>query len=199
MKIPPNAQKTCAGLNCPERFSLCCNEGCTIKGDGFYRCKGCSQIFVGGKCTAGESNSSDREKMPKKIDVDSMREFPDNRTDENITLARKINEVIDFLSAPTTPSSGEVKHTDEELDSAMIDAELRDDFFTPTTNGEGWEHLKKDEAVSELIKHVETQAREEERQFILNILDGVDKADKEIGNKGGGTKAIRLALKNRII
>lgn len=35
---------------------------------------------------------------------------------------------------------------------------------------------------------------EDERQFILNILDGIDIADKETGNVGGGTKAIRLAL-----
>lgn len=40
---------------------------------------------------------------------------------------------------------------------------------------------------------------QEERQFILNILDGVDIADKEIGNTGGGTRAIRQALQSRII
>jgi hypothetical protein len=39
----------------------------------------------------------------------------------------------------------------------------------------------------------------EYKQFILNILKGVDIADKEMGNIGGGTKAIRLAIKNRII
>lgn len=39
----------------------------------------------------------------------------------------------------------------------------------------------------------------EERQFILNILDGIDIADKEMGNKGGGTKAIRFAINSRII
>ncbi len=38
---------------------------------------------------------------------------------------------------------------------------------------------------------------EEERQFILNILDGIDIADEQMGNKGGGTKAIRLALASR--
>ncbi len=37
----------------------------------------------------------------------------------------------------------------------------------------------------------------ETRQFILNILDGIDIADKEMGNTGGGTKAIRLALLSR--
>lgn len=40
---------------------------------------------------------------------------------------------------------------------------------------------------------------QEERQFILNILDGVDIADKEMGNTGGGTRAIRHALQSRII
>ena len=43
------------------------------------------------------------------------------------------------------------------------------------------------------------EGQEVERQFILNILDGIDIADKEIGLTGGGTKAIRFALKNRII
>ncbi len=41
--------------------------------------------------------------------------------------------------------------------------------------------------------------REEERQFILNILDGVDIADEQMGNPHGGTKAIRLALQSRVI
>lgn len=39
--------------------------------------------------------------------------------------------------------------------------------------------------------------RKEEYQFMLNILDGIDIADAEMGNKGGGTKAIRMALKAR--
>lgn len=43
------------------------------------------------------------------------------------------------------------------------------------------------------------RGQQEERQFILNILDGIDIADKEMGNKGGGTKAIRHALQSRII
>lgn len=37
----------------------------------------------------------------EKIDISKMKEFPDNRTDENIILARKINEVIDYLQALT--------------------------------------------------------------------------------------------------
>ena len=43
------------------------------------------------------------------------------------------------------------------------------------------------------------EGRKEERQFILNVLDGIDQADREMGNKFGGTKAIRFALQSRII
>lgn len=42
------------------------------------------------------------------------------------------------------------------------------------------------------------RGREEERQFILNILDGVDIADKEMGATNT-TKAIRFALQSRIL
>lgn len=41
------------------------------------------------------------------------------------------------------------------------------------------------------------KVREEEHQFFLNILDGVDIADAQMGNTGGGTKAIRFALQSR--
>ena len=50
-----------------------------------------------------------------------------------------------------------------------------------------------------LIAQAKEEGRREERQFILNILDGVDIADKQSGNSGGGTKAIRHALQSRII
>ena len=53
--------------------------------------------------------------------------------------------------------------------------------------------------IKNFISRIEKEAREEERQFILNILDGQDIADKQIGNKMGGTLAIREALKARII
>lgn len=42
-----------------------------------------------------------------------------------------------------------------------------------------------------------TEQREETKQFILNVLDGIDMADEQMQNKGGGTKAIRLAFKSR--
>jgi len=52
------------------------------------------------------------------------------------------------------------------------------------------------EAEKELSRE---EGRKEERQFILNVLDGIDQADREMGNKFGGTKAIRFALQSRII
>jgi hypothetical protein len=41
--------------------------------------------------------------------------------------------------------------------------------------------------------------QEEYKHFILAILEGIDIADKEMENEMGGTRAIRLALKSRII
>ena len=55
------------------------------------------------------------------------------------------------------------------------------------------------EKVIEFIRKVEDEARREEHQFFVNILNGIDQADKEMGNKFGGTKAIRHALQSRII
>lgn len=49
------------------------------------------------------------------------------------------------------------------------------------------------------LNDFERKVREEERAFILNVLDGVDIADEELGNKRGGTRAIRHALATRII
>jgi len=69
-----------------------------------------------------------------------------------------------------------------------------------------------EEAFAELLSFISSreekareEGRKEERQFILNILDGIDTADKQMGIENsyvvghGGTKAIRLALQNRII
>ncbi len=38
---------------------------------------------------------------------------------------------------------------------------------------------------------------EEESAFLSNVLNGIDLADEQMGNKGGGTKAIRVALQAR--
>jgi len=53
--------------------------------------------------------------------------------------------------------------------------------------------------IQEMKEYMRAEAAEDERQFILNVLDGIDEADRQMQNKGGGTKAIRFALQNRII
>ncbi len=70
---------------------------------------------------------------------------------------------------------------------------------------EGW--AQDSTEIRDILKTLLTQAQEaerervttEERQFILNILDGIDIADKAMGNIGGGTKAIRFALQSRLL
>ncbi len=51
--------------------------------------------------------------------------------------------------------------------------------------------------ISTLLAEERHKVLSEERQFILNILDGIDIADKEMGLTGG-TQAIRQALQSRI-
>lgn len=51
--------------------------------------------------------------------------------------------------------------------------------------------------IESLLKEERERALVGERCFILNILDGIDIADKEAGVIGG-TQAIRLALESRI-
>lgn len=80
--------------------------------------------------------------------------------------------------------------------------ELRKEFraaFWSSENG-----MDVDEIFDWFLAHASTlsdstlrEVLEQERQFVLNILDGVDLADEQMGNKGGGTKAIRLALASR--
>jgi hypothetical protein len=41
------------------------------------------------------------------------------------------------------------------------------------------------------------EAIDQERQFMMNVLDGIDIADAQMQNEGGGTKAIRFALSTR--
>lgn len=53
--------------------------------------------------------------------------------------------------------------------------------------------------ISKVVSQSYDKGQEEYKQFVLNILDGIDEADEEMGNKGGGTKAIRFALASRII
>jgi len=61
---------------------------------------------------------------------------------------------------------------------------------------EYWDDIKS--FIKELLSKQREEVFETERQFILNVLDGIDIADEEMGNKGGGTKAIRLALQSRV-
>ena len=48
----------------------------------------------------------------------------------------------------------------------------------------------------DILEAVKDMAEKEEL-FVLNTLDGVDVADYQMQNKGGGTQAIRFALKSR--
>jgi len=86
----------------------------------------------------------------------------------------------------------------EEFDSMFDWAEQIKEFelerwkimygFTP-------EHIKA--FISTIRAEERHKVLSEERQFILNILDGIDIADKEMGLTGG-TQAIRQALQSRI-
>ena len=49
----------------------------------------------------------------------------------------------------------------------------------------------------EFIQRELNRQAHEERQFVLNVLDGIDAADEQLGNGTGGTKAIRHALMSR--
>ncbi len=49
-----------------------------------------------------------------------------------------------------------------------------------------------------LLKEERNAVLSEERQFVLNVLDGIDIADAQMGIVGG-TQAIRQALESRII
>lgn len=53
-------------------------------------------------------------------------------------------------------------------------------------------------AVDQLLAEERAKVFEEERRFILNVLDGIDVADYQMQNKGGGTNAIRFALASRV-
>ena len=53
--------------------------------------------------------------------------------------------------------------------------------------------------ISSEITKARKEAQEEYKLFVLNVLDGIDQADKENVFGVGGTRAIRLALQSRII
>lgn len=98
-----------------------------------------------------------------------------------------------------------IQHADErDVENwKRRDKTLLEDFKNMTQKEISWEE-RVDKKVKELVAFIgdelsqaRREALEEERQFILNVLDGIDRADEQMGNKGGGTKAIRLALKSR--
>lgn len=77
----------------------------------------------------------------------------------------------------------------------------KEDIYEIITHNETSEcHIKLVVLVEVLISQVEALVKKqtvgEERQFILNVLDGVDIADKQMGVTGG-TQAIRQALQSR--
>lgn len=59
-----------------------------------------------------------------------------------------------------------------------------------------WRHIEMQVALA--YQSGREEMKKEERQFILNVLDGIDIADEQMGNKTGGTKAIRQALQSRV-
>jgi len=87
------------------------------------------------------------------------------------------------------------------FEKGRYDALLGEHLFDKTSYPESEYELDVDK-IKVFISKVEKEAYErgagDERQFILNVLDGVDIADKTMGNEGG-TLAIRHALKSRII
>lgn len=58
--------------------------------------------------------------------------------------------------------------------------------------------VKIENLVESLLAEQKKELMEEERRFILNVLDGIDIADKQMGVVGG-TQAIRQALQSRVI
>jgi hypothetical protein len=87
---------------------------------------------------------------------------------------------------------------ESELEKIRVDWQLKHPNFNSGYIANWW--LSK---LRTQIKQAEERGfckgQEEYKQFILNILDGVDEADKQMGNTGGGTKAIRFALSSRLI
>lgn len=77
--------------------------------------------------------------------------------------------------------------------------ELLDEYAQMSRDDE--DYYPDTERMQEIIQELETSIRKEvvaeERQFILNVLDGIDIADKEMGVIGG-TQAIRFALQSRV-
>lgn len=66
---------------------------------------------------------------------------------------------------------------------------------SPAGMGQTLAHLEI--AFDEAMEQTARETALEEHQFFLNMLDGIDIADKEAGNAGGGTQALRFLIKSR--
>ena len=111
------------------------------------------------------------------------------------------NETIS--TPPSEVSTGTIHRFAEKFDLAMI---INDGTNEPYITYKrvrmaSVDYLLEDieNFITEEMKIVREEAKSEEHQFFLNILDGIDIADEEMGNTGGGTEAIRFALKSRYI
>jgi len=74
------------------------------------------------------------------------------------------------------------------------------DLNIPKGNGYFCEYdlSKIKDFIESLLAEQKKELMKEERQFIINVLDGIDIADKQMGVIGG-TQAIRQALRSRVI
>lgn len=52
--------KSCTGIDCPERTSICCGADSNqiAEGTGYFTCAKCGKEFKGGECTAGDKAES---------------------------------------------------------------------------------------------------------------------------------------------
>lgn len=90
-----------------------------------------------------------------------------------------------------------MKNNHEEL-RKIIMKELAEHFLQCYEKGELVSLILVDSKLTSLEEDAFRKGKEEYKQFVLNILDGIDIADKELNN-GCGTKAIRFALQSRLI
>lgn len=128
--------------------------------------------------------------MQEEMHVPTTFNAEDFKSGEQEEEIEKVKDTIKFICGYPYGDE-EIKETLRSL-LARTRKEAHQNLFPDTIRYYIEEAVQKHEEKIKL-------ALQEERQFILNILDGIDIADKEAGNTGGGTEAIRLALKNRII
>lgn len=130
--------------------------------------------------------------MKNKLTDITMEEVVElNKNGANITIIPTQEPMEWELRFPLSTFHGETKHQLIDLIAELIkQAEERGydkgfDAGGQTKGGTG--------------RIMYQRGQEEYKQFILNLLDGVEEADKAMNNKGGGTLAIRHAINSRII